>query len=205
MTYSQMRDYFLILQDKFGSPYYTDDEIALFLNRAQIDNVMSLLPIDGTELNVELNENSMSRLAPLFFGSSTTMLAVSGVVLKSTIQGTIPTPMIRLLAVSYNSIPAKYTRYNNWLTYLNNVLKAPTATAPRFYEEALNWAFRPVDSTAALTFYGIRQPVELLGDGTVDCELPDFTHNDVVSRALELAGVGSRDQILSELKQLNKV
>ncbi len=51
----------------------------------------------------------------------------------------------------------------------------------------------------------LREPVTMLSDGTINCELPDFVHNDVVARALEFAGVSSRDQMLSELKKLNNV
>ncbi len=204
MNYQKMKDYFLILQDKYGSPYHTDAEINLFLNRGQIDQVLASFPVDGGA-DVEFNANMQMRLAPLFFDVPATMLPVTGVVTKAVIQAGVSTPILRLLSVAYNGKPVKATRYNNWLVYLNNYFKAPTAANPRMYEESDSWVIRPVDSTAALIFYGVRYPVELLVDGTVACELPDYVHNDVVSRALEMAGVGSRDQMLSELKKLNAV
>jgi hypothetical protein len=205
MTYSQMKDYFLILQDKFGSPYYTDDEVTLFLNRAQLDTVIALLPLDGNPINVELNQNTIDRIAPLVFTNTAAVMNSSGWVNKEAFNTLHDIRLLRVLAISYNGKPAKATRWNNWAKYVTNVFKVPSADYPRYAETALNWIFKPIDITAVIDISGIRYPVEMLADGSIDCELPDFTHNDVVSRALELAGVGSRDQMLSELKQLNKV
>lgn len=205
MTYENMKDYFLILQDKFGSPYYTEDEIALFLNRAQLDEVVALLPIDDGKLNIELNDNTISRVAPLLFHESPANMDFNGEIHKGTFELLLGHRVIRLLAVSYNDKPVKSTRYNNWYTYIQNTFKAPTATHPRMYVADDSWFIKPIDNTAAIKFMGIRYPTNMLTDGSVTCELPDFTHNDIVSRALELAGVGSRDQLLSELKQLNRV
>lgn len=207
MVYSQMKDYFLILKDKYGSPYFTDDEIALFLNRAQIDDIVSLFPIDGNKINVELNHNTMARIEPLLFTVPQTMTS-GGLVSKATVASSLSpaTGIIRLLAVAYtNGKPAKATRYNNWFTYLHNIFKSPTVNNPRYIETATTWGFLPIDETSQVIFYGVRYPITLLADGSVNCELPEFTHNDIVSRALELAGVGSRDQMLSELKKLNQV
>ena len=42
-------------------------------------------------------------------------------------------------------------------------------------------------------------------DNNVDCELPDWTHDDIMSIALDDAGVASRDQSLIQLNQASKV
>ena len=205
MTYQEMVDYFLILQDKYGSLYYTDAEIATFLNRAQMDEVTAFLPISGDQLNIELNANTIARIAPLLFRVETLAMDVDGIVLKADLDAELTQPVMRVLAVSYNNLPVKYRRYNNWYTYLNNTFKAPSASAPKMYEKADSYVFAPASIAADLVFLGVRYPITMLDNGTVDCELPDLFHNDIVSRALSFAGVGSRDQMLSELKKLNTV
>lgn len=208
MTYSNMRDYFLILQDKFGSPYYTDDEIALFMNRGQLDTVVSLFPIDGSEINAELNANTVERIAPLIVTHQQPIPSMTGAGLinKASLETDLGgLRVLRMLAINYNGKPCRYTNWNRWASYIANTFKAGSASYPRYTETASNYSFDPIDANAIIYMVFVRYPAEMLPDNSVDCELPDFTHNDVVSRALELAGVGSRDQMLSELKQLNKV
>src|SRR5688572_10629950 len=130
MTYAQMEDYFNILQDKFGSPYHTPDEIALFLNRGQIDYVMSFLPPVDDTTNIELNAITIARLYPLIFKTGTPAMNIGGEVEKSAVETALGRGIIRLLAVSVNTYPAKATRWNNWYTYIKNAFKAPTLTSP---------------------------------------------------------------------------
>lgn len=160
MTYTEMKNWFNILQDKYGSPYYTDSEITQFLNRAQLDEVVALLPVDGGKLNIELNANTIARIEPLLVNTSAfTMGAVIGEVTKATLETATPTKILRLLAVSYNNIPVKYTRHNNWFTYIQNTFKTPTSTAPRMHEHSNAYHFSPIDPTAVLSFIAVRQPV----------------------------------------------
>lgn len=209
-----MKDYFNLLQDKYGSPYHTDAEIETYLNRGQLDLVMGLLPPDGGELNVELNQNTIMRIHPILFTTGNINMAAStGKVLRTAIDSAIVTAsgvagarLLRVLAIGWNDVrPVKYTRNNNWYTYIANTFKAPSATNPRAVEDGNAWVFKPVDTTANLVFKGVRYPTSVSITSSVHCELPDFTHNEVVSRALELAGVGSRDQMLAELQKVNNV
>ncbi len=205
MTYTEMRNWFLILQDKYGSPYYTDSEITQFLNRAQIDEVLGLLPIDGGDPSIELNQNVVSRIYPLLFIFSPINMSISGYIRRQDIETVIDRKIMRILSMSYNGFPVKWTRHNNWFVYLNNIFKVPIATEPRFLEDHDNLLVRPIDITATISVSGVCYPLTLLSDGSINSNLPEIMHNEVVARALSYAGVGSRDQLLSELKQQNAV
>lgn len=200
MTYNQLVDFFNILQDKFGSPYHTADEIELYLNRAQLDLVVALLPVDEGKLNIELGADTINRIAPLIVEYSVNPL--TGPIFKEDINDGLSTPYLRLLAASYNGFPAKYVKYNNLFVYLNNIFKVPSATAPRIYEDGDVFIFLP-ETSAVVKLILLRYPRTISSVGPVTSELPDFIHNEIVARALEFAGVGSRDQMLSELKKLN--
>ncbi len=210
MTYSQLVDYMDIIQDKYGSPYFTTSEKERLLIQAELDVIKSYFPEDGEGVNVELNQNTIMALEPIIFTYSGNMNG-SGQISKATVNSSLTssfgfsTKILRLLAISYNDYPVRTTRLNNWFVYLKNTFKVPVSTAPRYYETASNYIFSPVSTSATIALYGIRYPRTISSSGSITSELPDILHNDIVSRALEIAGVGSRDQMLSELKQLNKV
>jgi hypothetical protein len=212
MTITLMKDYFNLLQDKYGSPYHTDTEIETYLNRAQLDYVTDLLPPDGSELNIELNQNTIMRIHPILFTTgNVNMVSGTGAVLRTALDSAIVAAtgitgakLLRVLAIGWNDArPVTYTRKNNWYSYINNIFKAPSDKKPRTHEDGASWVFRPIDTTANLVFMGVRYPVSVSISGAIDCELPDLVHNDIVARALELAGIGSRDEMLAQLQKLN--
>jgi hypothetical protein len=204
MTISQMREYFDVLQDKFGTPYLTDSEFETFINRGQLLEIGDLLPIEGDTVNVELNENTVMRIAPILFTVSGLHPAlVTGSISKAAIETVVGNPVMRVLAVGWNEEkPVKFTRRNNWYAYKDNAFKAPSSDSPRRYEGATDWVVLPADPAANITFMGLRYPVKVSLSTPTNCELPDIFHNEIVARALSLAGVGSRDQLLLELKQM---
>jgi hypothetical protein len=165
MTAAEMKEYFQILQDKYGSSYHTDEEIEVFLNRGQLDEVIALLPPDGSILNVELNQNTINIIEPLLFMVGATMSS-SGVVLTTALQSAINTDyslsdarVLRVLSIGWDGErPVKYTRHNNWWAYIANTFKAPTARSPRCKQDAGKWIISPIDQTVDLTFSGVRYP-----------------------------------------------
>ena len=56
-------------------------------------------------------------------------------------------------------------------------------------------------------FY-IREPDAVLwsyeSSDCIDCELPDFTHDEIMAIALDDAGVAQRDEALMQLNKVNK-
>src|SRR5690242_8770690 len=127
MTIAQMKDYFMILQDKHGSPYYTDAEIETFINRGQLYEINALLPVDGSEINVELNQNTMMRIAPILFSTIQNMNGTTGKVLRTALDTAISGSVLRVLSIGWEDArPVKYTRHNNWFSYITNAFKNPS-------------------------------------------------------------------------------
>ena len=210
-----MIDYFDLLQDKYGSPYFTTTEKERFLIQAEWYLISEHLPKDGGAAGVELNANTWMVFNPIMYELTATMNS-SGNISKSTLETTLAAALgfsskiIRPLAITWTNgliiNPVKGpTRFNNWATYLKNVFKVPTATYPRYYETATNYVLYPVDTSVTITINVLRAPRPMSVGSSFTSELSEIYHNDIVARALELAGVGSRDQMLSELKKLNNV
>jgi hypothetical protein len=215
MTITEMAGYFDLLQDKYGSPYHTESEKERFLNQAELDLINDFLPKDGSEINIEANANTWMLFNPLFF-TLTTNMSGAGAITKSTLEASLAsslgflTKIIRPLSVTWTDAdgtrPVKGpTRFNNWATYLTNIFKVPTTKYPRYYEEGTRYMVLPINVGATITINGLRYPRAMSISGVLSSELPAIYHNDIVARALEFAGVSSRDQLLAELQKLNKV
>jgi hypothetical protein len=214
MTITTMVDYFDLLQDKYGSPYFTTAEKERWLIQAEWDLIAQFLPKDGGEINVELNANTWMVFNPISYPLTANMNG-SGAITKTTLESALAVALgftskiIRPLAITWTSgvvtKPVKFTRFNNWATFLRNVFKVPTEDFPRYYENASSYIISPIDTGATITVTVLRAPRPMSVSGGFTSELSEVFHNDIVSRALELAGVGSRDQMLSELKKLNNV
>lgn len=215
MTIAQMVDYFDLLQDKYGSPYFTTAEKERWLIQAEWDLISDFLPKDGGELNVELNANTWMVFNPILY-SFTSNMNGSGIITKSTLETTMTTALgftskiirplsITWLATGINRPVKGPTRYNNWAMYLRNVFKTPTVDFPRYYESSTGYVLLPVDTSATIAINVLRSPRPMSVGSGFTSELSEIFHNDIVARALELAGVGSRDQMLAELQKTNNV
>lgn len=216
MTIDKWGQFFDILQDKYGSPYHTDSEKTLFFNRAILDFVGQFLPADGESGNLELSEDATSQIATLIYDLPYTTMDSSGIVTKATIQtalnGQIAGGLLwRRLNIGWvlggDTLPAKWTRHNDWYQFMRNVFKVPSVSNPRFYETATKYQFSPIQTTAKLYFTVLKYPVSVVLDSVtpannINCDLPDFTHNKIIALALEYAGIGSRDENLAQLLQL---
>lgn len=216
MTVTQLVEYFDLLQDKYGSPYFTTAEKESFLNQAELDIVLDHLPKDGDEQNIERNANTWMIFNPLFYPITTTM-DVNGAISRGSIETSILTPaigfstrIIRPLSITLgtgsNIIPVKGPiRYNNWATYMRNSFKAPSTDNPKYYESSTHYYIYPVDTSATVTLNVLRYPRGISVSGGFTSELPAIFHGEIIARALEFAGVGSRDQMLAELQKINNV
>ena len=214
MSVSELIDYYDVLQDKFGSPYFTTTEKEKFLTQAQEGIIADYLPKEGDSFNIEKNANTWTMFSPLA-ATVTTAMDSSGIVLKSTIESTLATNLgftatiIRPLAVVWSDTngtrPVKGpTRYNNWETYKNNSFKEPLESEPRYYENYNSYIIEPVSTSAIILVHVLRHPKPISLGGGVTAELAPIYHNEIIARALDAAGVGSRDQLLLELNQITK-
>lgn len=218
MTIIEMANYFDIMQDKFKSPYFTDTEKTLFLQRAHVDLVNNLLSSDEKLPNVELSQDTISKIATLIIPLAYINMPSTGVVLKSSIQTALNTAssgavLWRPLNIGWvlgnESHPVKYTRHNDWWEFKQNYFKNPSTDNPKVYETATGYQFGPIHTNAKLYFNVLKYPKKVVIDSVtpannVDSDLPDFTHDEIVALALEYAGIGSRDENLAQLLQIKK-
>ena len=228
MTISEMVTYFDTLQDKASSAYFSDAEKELFLNRAQIIFIEEMVnsDIDG-KLNfyergnvetrsIENTLGSTDALAPLIvtdmenIDGSNTRLATSssGNLTKDDIDAAITqsssksTGLMKVLAFAVDDgdtyfKPTKYVRQNDLYKFLQNDFLIPTSSSPIWTNHRENFKFYPKE-VMNIVASAIRYP-EPMVVGTTGCELPDFTHDKIVSIALNEAGLGSRDDMLMKL------
>jgi len=214
MTISEMVDYFDLIQDKYGSPYFTTAEKERFLNQAQLAILSDYLPKQGDKENIELNANVWMMVNPLFV-SVTTAMNGSGAILKADIESSLTsslgfsTTLIRPLSLSWTDSEGTRpimgpTRQNNWAKYKNNVFKAPVESDPRYYETNDSYIIGPADTSAIIVVNALRYPRAISVSGAQTAELASIYHNEVVGRALEAAGVGSRDQMMIELNKITQ-
>ena len=212
MNITTMSSYFDLLQDKYGSTYYTDAEKSLFLQRAHIEFVKELFPVeDRTNTNVELSQDTISQIAPLIYEIPYVNMTSGGVVLKSTLQtaltGLSATGLVwRPLSIGWelggSKKPIKYTRHNDRWEFWDNYFKRPSTSSPKVRETAVSYIIDPASTGAKVYFTLLKYPAVVDITGNVSSDLPDFTHDRIVSIALELAGVASRDSAMAQLLQL---
>jgi len=204
MTITEFHTYFDILCDKYGNPYFTTAEKDLLFNRATL---IVLEEIINSGLQTQQLEEV---LYPLILRGYSTMNA-SGVIPFSTIEAQLTAAygqnvvIYRILSVSQaNSlgtiIPVRYRSYNK-LNY-SNTFKTPSATVPVFsYIGSSNLQFLPVNQALTNYITIIKKPLTVSTGGPVNSDMPEALHNAIVHKAVDLAGIGSRDQELVNLNQ----
>lgn len=211
-----MHNWFDILQDKYQSPYFTNTEKDTFLNRAQIEYINSLLPDkEGQESNLEENSHLLENLSPLIFQLSTSLnMDASGFVLDSAIQTLLDTESsstelfmkilnvyIEISGVEY---PVKYVRHNDFYKFQTNDFKRASTSLPQYRRLSGKFAFSPIDISNNIYFTLLKYPREVSLSSTINSELPESTHNNIISIGIDLAGIASRDEALASLNQLHK-
>jgi len=219
MDAATMGLWFDLLQDKYGSPYFTDAEKSIFLQRAQIEFVDELFRGDNETNgpNIELSQDTISKIAPLIYELPYKNMSSVGVITKATLgteldtqaSGSVLTASNILwrplsIGLELGSVKTKvtYLRHNDRWEFEKNYFKRPTLKAPKVRETALSYIFAPVNTTAKIHFTVLKYPEPVnIPATTVNSDLPDHTHNRIVAIALEFAGIGSRDNNLVQLVQ----
>lgn len=209
-----MASYFDIIQDKYGSTYYTDAEKDLFLQRAHIEFVKELLPVRNEDTqNIELSQDTISQIATLIYELPYFNMDSTGTVPKSSIETALNTaisggvlwrPLSIGIILGGKSVPAKYIRHNDRWEFANNYFKKPSIDSPKVRETASAYLFEPITTSAKIYFTVLKYPAVVSISGNISSDLPDHTHDKIVAMALELTGVASRDAALAQLLQLKQ-
>lgn len=195
MTVNNWHTYFDILCDKYGSPYFTDAEKDLLFNRAQLRFVDEVIKA------AETDDNVLNKIHTLIFKGTSLLMDSNGDITYANINSNTGTTMYKMLSVyetgvgyvsqaSHNlSGPAKTNSFKN--------------TRRRFVQLSNKFNFFPVSTTAPIVFTVVGYPTEVVKPGT-SSNLPDLCHNEIISIAVDLAGIATREEALAQLNQLNK-
>lgn len=215
MSVQEMLNWFDILQDKYASPYFTDDEKLLFLNRAQFGYISQFFPENDDRVNFEMDSNTLQKIAPLIYESDPFTMSSSGVVSKSNILSDLQSKsadasceIYKVISIEYSKagrrFPCKVMRHNDKAIFEDNYFKRPKQTAPKCLFQNGNIQFRPLDTYASIYITTLKTPRLLALSPDVNSELPSDTHNEIVARALEFAGFASREEIMTEILKRSK-
>lgn len=210
MTSVELHEYFDLLLDKQGSPYFTDDNKDMFLNMAQLEYVKRLLPSnEGGIVNAEETQLVFNNIYTLVYEVSCGTMNGSGLIPVTTAQTALNAassgtdPLMYVLNVSLGGLPVLYTRHNDWYEFERNAFKQGTAENPRYRYNNVNFVFSPVNTTDLVSMSLLKTPRNVVLN-SVDSELPAHTHKSLVELAVELASVAIREGDLAQLNSLQK-
>lgn len=214
MTTVEMLNWFDLLQDKFGAPYYDVAHKLDFLNRAQFEYIKGLFPDnEGGRINVEYDWNVLQNVAPLVYELPPLTMSTSGTIPISTLvtqlqtlSGDTSADVYKLLSIEYKQgskrFPCRVLRHNDKAAFEANYFKKPDYANPRYLLQNGNLQFRPIDDQTPIFITVLKTPRALSVSPAVDCELPVTTHNEIVALALQFAGIGTRDVLLANMNQM---
>lgn len=205
MTTIEARDYFLVQQDKFGSPNVIDNDVLRYLNQAVNEYLNKLIPdAEGGVVNFEEDKNIVADIQPLIYIITTTTDS-SGILTDTAINAALVSQSVagaeylRIMSNGTTSggYPVKYMRQNNRWSFERNYFKKPTTINPKFTLISGGLKFYPA-ATTQVTVALIKKPNVLSLSPVVNPELGDYQMYSVIMLALKLAGVSTRDTELLE-------
>ena len=109
--------------------------------------------------------------------------------------------------------PVRYMKNYEWRKSTSNIYKEPKSYSPIYYIRNSAAATAPISTTQDSKFFitVVKEPRKvrmgnpsIAGSSYIACELPDFTHDEIMAIALDDAGVATRDQALMQLNKANK-
>jgi hypothetical protein len=198
MTISAWHQYFDILTDKYGNPYFTTAEKDLLFNRA-IYKVLDALV-------TEPDQHVEDMLGALIFRGG--VVPTSGFsVAYGTIEAQVSAAysqtiaIYRVIKVETASATVKYKSYNQRKN--GNSFKTATASALTFQYLSGGLEITPVTTEIVYVTF-IRKPRTVSLSGPVESDMPEALHNLIIATAVDLAGIATRDEVVAQLNQLNK-
>lgn len=195
MTVTEMHTYFDVLSDKYGSPYFTDAEKDLLINRAQLKFV------DEVVKAAETDDNVLNKIHTIIFKGTALQMDSNGDITYASINSATGTTIYKTLSVYETGV--------GYVSQASHNLSGPTKensfknTRRRFVQLNNKFNFFPVSTTASLIFTVVGYPTTVVKPGT-SSNLPDLCHNEIIAIAIDLAGIAIRDEALAQLNQLTK-
>lgn len=210
MTSAAFINHIKILIDKYGSPYFEDNEILGFGNIASLEVLNRMIPDSlGGVVNYELDAHTLENVAPLLTtvavptsyeaDNSATLDRASINAALSAVFGQTST-LFRILnmgvktsTTSYEYQPIKFVKTNNIHTYSQNTFKKPSVTN-YIYSYQHTTQFRVAPFVATIYVTALKYPKVMEVGNSPDWG--DYVMNQVIFQTLKLAGVPLRDEEL---------
>jgi hypothetical protein len=213
MTLQKAITLFDILIDKYGSPNVSPEETVDMLNMATYEYLNRLFPdSQGGIVNFEMDSNTVANLKPLIWNVSVNMDS-TGFLADSTLQtavrsvsGDNAARVFRISSVGVSTggqvYPAKFVRQNNLWSFGRNTFKRPTTKAPSFTILGDGVQFAPAQQTSPVFINVIKTPKVLTVAGSAqEMEFSDYSVYNIISIALKLAAVSTRDtEVLEDIR-----
>lgn len=213
MVVQKLHLYFNLLLDKFGSPYFTDEEVDVFLNAGQNELYQQYFPDNEDYLyNIELNQHTLNVFNKLI---DTKSIEPEVQVDPETSEESV-IPIKQILYVDIDSIRevsrilnviteddevVSFMRYNDLAKASQNDFLKPDGNIYyfKFIKEGIE-IIPSSDKNILITY--IKEPLEINKGTNQTSELASFLHYDLVVEAINKAGVATRDEAMAQLNQI---
>jgi hypothetical protein len=208
MLVSKAVTIFDVLSDKYGSPNVIPSETIDHLNMATAEYLNRVFPdTQGGVANFEADQLVTANLQPLIYPLGVLNMDANGRISTAAINSALEavtaagTTYFRIGNVGTGSIPIRYVKHNNIWAYKKNTYKAPSTTNPFFTIVGAGLQFYPTSTVLPISITVIRNPAVLgthdIDEGT-EMEFGDYVTYNIISIALKLAGIATRDTELIE-------
>jgi hypothetical protein len=223
MTATEFESAFDLICDKVGSPYFSQAEKESFINRAQISTIDDMLfpkrrkqeRKDADVYGFDNQSSSMQGLQPLIVYSSVA-IATSTTSLISSLETASSEEVYRVMNVllpedTVGGVPQYHARYVPSIKTSSGVYGglrygSPTTVKTGIYSiEGATIAFLPaitVNDEIGVEF--IKVPASFDISENVTCEVDPSWHNEILFRALQLAGISIREDFFYQAMNLEQ-
>jgi hypothetical protein len=208
MLVSKSVDIINILTDKYGSPNVITSEVVDALNFGVNEWLNRLLPdSQGGVVNFDMDALTGASLQPLIYKVSG-LTTTSGVLTSASINSALTTVVgssaafLRVIGGTVDGVMVKYARHNDIYAYQANSFKAPSAAVPYYNWVGSGVQFYPTNDSASVGLTIIKNPkVITTSDLATSWEFPDYTMYSIISFALKVIGISTRDdEVLEDVR-----
>ena len=214
MNVVEMHQWFDLIQDKVDSVYYTEVEKDQFINRSiQLfinDVIHKFTEVDGGPLvissNLEESLNASEVLRPLMLLDLPVTTDADGIITVAEIDAAIEAEsletetFLHILSVAdSDGIPLQYVRENDFYKFKQNEFKKADEDYPQYRIGAKGVYVSP-EAVGNYSLSVIKAPKAVNYDTLDSTDLPETVHDYIMAKALELAGLASRDEALVQMR-----
>lgn len=99
MTIQQWQNYFNIIQDKYGSPYFTNPELSAIFNRALVQYTAQYFNVvPNSPINIGIDRDAIASFSPLIYELAPLYMDFNGRITKASVESAlfsvVPSPII---------------------------------------------------------------------------------------------------------------